>query len=113
MTAVEHRWTVEISDEVEQWYATLKDTDRASADVALERLADRGPEVRMPHSRPLDSGLFELRFTCEGMARRITYYFDPSRRVITLTTFRKQRQREEREVARARRAMRTSKDRGR
>jgi hypothetical protein len=44
---------------------------------------------------------------------RITYFFDASRRVITLTTFRKQRQREEREVARARRAMRTSQDRGR
>jgi hypothetical protein len=113
MSAVPYRWTVEISDEVEQWYATLKDTDRAAADVALERLADRGPELRMPHSRPLDRGLFELRFNCEGTARRITYYFDPRRRVITLTTFRKQRQREEREVARARRAMRTSQDRGR
>ncbi len=35
MSAVPYRWTVEISDEVEQWYATLKDTDRAAADVAL------------------------------------------------------------------------------
>jgi hypothetical protein len=108
-----HRWTVEISEEVEQWYATLKDIARAAADVALERLAERGPDLRMPHSRPLDRGLFELRFTCEGAARRITYYFDHERRVITLTTFRKQRQREEREVARARRAMRTSQERGR
>ena len=113
MRAVPYRWTIKISDEVEQWYVTLKDADRAAADVALERLADRGPELRMPHSRPLDRGLFELRFTCEGLARRITYYFDPSRRVITLTTFRKQRQREEREVARARRAMKTSQDGGR
>ena len=39
------------------------------------------------------------------MARRITCYFDPRRRMITLTTFRKQRQREQREVTRARRAM--------
>jgi len=105
-----HRWTVEISEEVEQWYATLKDADRAAADVALSRLRDRGPLLRPPHSGPLGDGLFELRFTCEGMARRITYYFDPRRRMITLTTFRKQRQREQREVTRARRAMKASKE---
>jgi hypothetical protein len=27
----EDRWTVEISDDVEQWYATLKDADKAFA----------------------------------------------------------------------------------
>jgi hypothetical protein len=103
-------WTVEISEEVEQWYATLKDAGRAAADVALTRLRDRGPALRMPHSGPLGDGLFELRFSCEGTARRISYYFDPGRRVITLTTFRKQRQREQREVARARRAMSASQE---
>jgi hypothetical protein len=36
------------------------------------------------------------------MARRITYTFDTKRRVITLATFRKQRDNERREVARAR-----------
>lgn len=99
------RWTVEISEEVEHWYASLEDTDKAAADVAMERLRDRGPQLRMPHSRPLGDGLLELRFTCEGTARRITYYIDPERLVITLTTFRKQRQNERREVTRARRAM--------
>jgi len=103
---VDARWTVEISEEVAAWHGSLKDIDRAYADVALERLADRGPQLRMPHSRPLQDGLFERRFTCGGQARRITYYFDLGRRVITLTTFRKQRQREQREVERARRAMR-------
>ena len=106
----ERRWRVEISDEVEQWYATLKDADRAAADVALDRLSDKGPLLRMPHSRPLGDGLYELRFTCESVARRISYYFDVRRRVITLTTFRKQRQRERHEVVRARRAMRADQD---
>ena len=99
------RWTVEISDEVGHWYASLKDTYRAYADAALERLRDRGPGLRMPHSRPLGDGLHELRFTCERVARRIAYYFDAERKVITLTTFRKQRQNERAEVARARRTM--------
>lgn len=48
---VDTRWTVEISEEVAAWYGSLKDADRGYADVALERLADRGPQLRMPHSR--------------------------------------------------------------
>jgi hypothetical protein len=105
---VDARWTVEISPEIEGWYASLKDGDKAAADVAMGRLRDRGPLLRMPHARPLGEGMHELRFTCEGTARRITYYFDPERLVITLTTFRKQRQNERREIARARRAMTAS-----
>ncbi|HEY4852690.1 MAG TPA: type II toxin-antitoxin system RelE/ParE family toxin [Streptosporangiaceae bacterium] len=45
-----------------------------------------------------------------GSARRVTYYIDPERKIITLTTFRKQRQQERREVARARRAMRADQE---
>ncbi len=103
---------MEISPEVETWYATLKSKDKAMADRAFDRLAEHGPTLRMPHARPLGGGLFELRFTCEGTARRVTYYIDTRREVITLTAFRKQRQQERREVARARQAMRASQEAG-
>ena len=99
-----HRWAVEISPEVETWYATLKSKDKAMADRAFDRLAEHGPALRMPHARPLGGGLCELRFSCEGTARRVTYYTGTQRNVITLTTFRKQRQNERREASRARRA---------
>ena len=66
----------------------------------------------MPHARPLGDGLFELRFTCQGTARQVTYYIDTQRNVITLTTFRKQRQNERREVARARQARRARQEAG-
>jgi phage-related protein len=79
--------------------------DRAFADRALDRLAAVGPALTMPHSRTLGGGLRELRFTCQGVARRVTYYLDLERKVITLTTFRKQRDNERREVQRARQAM--------
>ncbi len=46
-----------------------------------------------------------MRFTCEGVTRRVTYYIDVERKVITLTTFRKQRDNERREIERARKAM--------
>jgi hypothetical protein len=103
---------VEISPEVETWYATLKSKDKAMADRAFDRLAEHGPALRMPHARPLGGGLHELRFTCEATARRVSYYIDAQRKIITLTTFRKQRQNERREMARARQAMRASKQAG-
>lgn len=98
------RWTVEFSEEVRAWYVTLTPGGKAGADRILERLASQGHTLRMPHSRSLDGGLFELRFTCENVSRRITYVLDPSRNAVTLTTFRKQRQNERAEVLRARRA---------
>jgi hypothetical protein len=98
-------WEIELSDEVEQWYVGLRVRDRAFADRALDRLAADGPALAMPHSRMLGAGLRELRFTCEGVARRVTYYVDVERKVVTLTTFRKQRDNERREIERARKAM--------
>ena len=58
----------------------------------------------IPLSKQVGGGLRELRFTCEGVARRITYVLEPERRAITLTTLRKQRQNERGEILRARRA---------
>ena len=69
----------------------------------FDRLAEFGPALRMPHARPLGGGLCELRFTSEGTARRVTYFIDTQAKVITLTTFRKQRQNEKAEIERARR----------
>ena len=47
----------------------------------------------------------ELRFYVERDAVRVTYWIAPDRRIILLTAFRKTRQREDREVERARRAL--------
>ena len=106
-------WDVELSDEVVRWYVPLKPRDRAFADRALDRLASTGPGLRMPHSRALGGGLHELRFSCEGVPRRITFAFAEGREVTLLTTFRKQRDRERHEVDRAHQAFARSKARGR
>jgi hypothetical protein len=97
-------WTVTFSAEVEAWYAGLTPAGKAATDQIVMRLKAQGNMLRMPFSRSLGDGLFELRFMCENVARRITYVFDPERRVMTLTTFRKQRQNERAEILRARRA---------
>lgn len=97
-------WMVELSDEVQTWYRNLTRTDRAAVDRTVERLAEQGNQLRMPHSKSLGDGLYELRFTCEGVARRITYVFEPDRHTFHLTTFRKQHQNERAQILRARRA---------
>jgi putative component of toxin-antitoxin plasmid stabilization module len=70
--------------------------------VIVDRLVEQGHQARMPLSRSLGQGLFELRFTLGSTARRITYRFTNDSRIILLTTFRKQRNNERHEIDRAR-----------
>ena len=60
------------------------------------------PRHECRFSRALGDGLFELRFSLGPTARRITYRFTTDNRIILLTTFRKQRNNERAEIARAR-----------
>ncbi|MDR2703572.1 MAG: type II toxin-antitoxin system RelE/ParE family toxin [Cellulomonadaceae bacterium] len=98
-------WTVKMSDEVEKWYLGLTPSGHSEADEAIAALAALGNEARMPLSRALGDKLFELRFACENVARRITYTFDPGKKIITLTTFRHQKRTEQKEIGRARRLL--------
>lgn len=84
-------WSVELEPEVEAWLNGLGPAAFAVVSVRLDRLAARGSTLRMPHSRALGEGLFELRFELDRAAWRITYWFAPDDRVVLLTVFRKQR----------------------
>jgi hypothetical protein len=97
-------WQLRLSEEVMRWYENLSEYGIAEAENAFERIRTRGNTLRMPHSRSLSGGLFELRFTCENTATRITYVFDPHKQIITLTQFTKQKNNEQREILRARKA---------
>lgn len=99
-------WHIELSEEVDEWLQALPAKGKAQAIRALDLLAVRGTSLRMPHSRKLDSDLWELRFRCEQVNQRITYTVELQRRIITLTTFRKQRSNERKEVQRARNVLR-------
>ena len=72
--------------------------------MTIDRLAQVAQRARMPLSRSLGGGLFELRLSLGSTARRITYRFTSDGRIVLLTTFRKQRDNEWAEVARARQA---------
>lgn len=99
-----HEANVDLHDEVVTWMASLDDPAWQRTVVVIDRLATLGPAARMPLSRSLGGGLFELRFTLGPTARRITYRFTNDGRIVLLTTFRKQRQNELAEISRARRA---------
>ena len=83
---------------------SLEATEWDRTVVVIDRLAALGSSARMPLSRSLGEGLFELRFTLGPTARRITYRFTTDGRIILLTTFRKQRNNERGEITRARKA---------
>ena len=95
---------LELHDEVVEWMDTLGDTEWDRTVVVIDRLATLGSSARMPLSRSLGEGLFELRFALGPTARRITYRFTKDGRIILLTTFRKQRNNERNEIDRARKA---------
>jgi len=99
-------WSVELEPEVQAWLENLPIAEFATAAFQVDRLADRGAQLRMPHSRSLGEGLFELRFDLGRVPQRITFFFPGEARVVLLTVFRKQRSNERAEVSRARMAMR-------
>lgn len=94
---------VELHDEIVGWLDSLGDKEWERTLVVIDRLVALGQTARMPLSRSLGDGLFELRFTLGATARRITYRFTKDGRIVLLTTFRKQRNNEHTEIARARR----------
>lgn len=93
---------IEVHDEVTEWLEDLEDKQWDRVVVIIERLRTLGPQARMPLSKSLGEGLFELRFTLASTARRISYRFTKDGRIVLLTTFRKQRNNERSEVERAR-----------
>jgi Phage derived protein Gp49-like (DUF891) len=62
--------------------------DRVHALALLRFLAEQGNALKMPHSKPLGEGLFELR----AGPVRLFYTFRPGRRIVLLDGLVKKRQ---------------------
>ena len=95
-------WAIELEPEVERWLDGLPPRHFGAVAFHIDRLATQGSSLRMPTSRSLDGGPFELRFDLDRQAWRITYYFATGRRIVLLTVFRKQRMTERHEISRTR-----------
>jgi phage-related protein len=93
--------------EVESWPVDLL----AGYARLVELLTEFGADLRMPHSRSLGRGLFELRVGGSGEAGRVMYCFVAGRRIAMLHAFLKKTQRtQQRHLRVARRRMREVRD---
>lgn len=101
------RYTIEyfharVKAEIERWPVSIL------ADYAhiVELLMEFGPGLRMPHSRSLSEGLFELRPRGREGIGRALYCFVSGRRIIILHAFvKKTQETPERELRIARKRM--------
>jgi phage-related protein len=96
-----------VKDEIESW------PDGILADYAkiVELLMEFGPHVRMPHSRPMGGGLFELRPRGREGIGRVFYCFVIGQRVVILHAFvKKTSDTPERELRIARKRMKEVQD---
>ena len=104
--------TIELEEEVEQWWFALGDDQFGQVERYVDHLAEEGVHLGEPFTRQLDGKLRELRFFLGRQQTRITYYIASGRRIVLLTVFTKSRQRERVEIARARQAMQQCVDEG-
>lgn len=91
-----------VRDEIEAWpVGVLADYARL-----IELLIEFGPDVRMPHSRAMGGGLFELRPRGREGIGRVLYCYASGQRVVVLHAFvKKAKSTPERELALARKRM--------
>lgn len=96
-----------VQDAIESWpVGILADYARL-----VELLMDFGPDLRMPHSRAMGGGVFELRPRGREGVGRALYCFAKERRVIVLHAFlKKTRATPERHLAMARKRMKEVQD---
>lgn len=94
-------YAVEIEPEVRSWLEQLSDRDFGRADFLVGLLVEHPDTLGEPYTRHLGGKVRELRFHLLAQQTRVTYWLAPGRRIILLTVFRKTRNAEVAEVARA------------
>src|SRR5580704_4608652 len=81
-------WEVEFTDEFEEWWHTLSESEQGKVDARVGLLMERGPNLGFPFSSQVKTSRFpemrELRAQAGGDPYRILYAFDPRRTAILL-----------------------------
>jgi hypothetical protein len=80
-------WAVEFTDEFEEWWNTLSESEQGKVDARVALLMERGPNLGFPFTSQVKSSRFaemrELRVQASGDPLRMLYAFD-SRRIAIL-----------------------------
>ena len=81
-------WEVEFTDEFEDWWNSLSETEQGRVDARVQLLMERGPNLPFPFSSQIKTSRFpemrELRAQAGGDPLRILYAFDPRRTALLL-----------------------------
>ena len=81
-------WEAEFTDEFEQWWNFLFESEQGKADARVRLLMERGPNLGFPFSSQVKSSRYpemrELRAQAGGDPLRMLYAFDPRRIAILL-----------------------------
>jgi hypothetical protein len=99
------RWVAELDVELAEWLDRLPVRHLATAAFYIDLLARHGPRLGWPQVRQVDAKLRKLRLHLDGRAVRIIYWIAPANRIVLLTVFMKSRRRDQREIGRARNAL--------
>ena len=80
-------WTVEYTDEFEEWWVELAEGIQDDIDRVVMLLEEHGPTLGFPYSSAINGARFairELRVQSDGHPIRILYAFDPVRSALLL-----------------------------
>jgi hypothetical protein len=81
-------WEVEFTDEFEEWWRTLSESEQGKVDARVSLLMEHGPNLGFPFSSQVKTSRFpemrELRAQAGGDPLRMLYAFDPRRIAILL-----------------------------
>jgi hypothetical protein len=81
-------WEVEFTDEFEEWWHTLSESEQGKVDARVGLLIEHGPSLGFPFSSQVKTSRFpemrELRVQAAGDPLRMLYAFDPRRVAILL-----------------------------
>jgi len=81
-------WDVEFTDDFEQWWNTLSETEQGKVDARVSLLIERGPNLGFPFSSQVKTSRYpemrELRAQAGGDPLRMLYAFDSRRTAILL-----------------------------
>ena len=84
-----------------EWFAVLPARAQDRCRVRIERLSERGHELRRPEADYLRDGIYELRAGVSGLHYRILYFFHGTAAVVISHGLVKEREVPPREIDRA------------
>ena len=80
------------TEPAKEFLLSLDKKMRAKLLFTIDLLADNGPELREPYSKPLGNGIFEVRAKVGSDISRVLYFFVIGRRIILTNGFIKKTQ---------------------